>query len=86
MAAAIASASLAATQRPVAAPDLARSLQQKYDLVKDWSADFVHTYRGGVLKKQVVERGRLLIKKPGKMRWQYTAPEEALYVDSTNGQ
>ena len=31
------------------------------------SADFTHTYRGGVLKKQITEKGRLLIKKPGKI-------------------
>ncbi len=46
----------------------------------DFSADFTHTYEGGVLRKQITERGRLLIKKPGKMRWQYTAPEEKLFV------
>ena len=48
--------------------------------MKDWSADFVHTYRGGVLRKQLVERGRLLVKRPGKMRWQYSAPQEKLFV------
>jgi outer membrane lipoprotein carrier protein len=63
-----------------AAQDLAQALQRKYDIVKDWSADFSHAYRGGVLRKQIVERGRLLVKKPGKMRWQYTAPEEKLFV------
>jgi outer membrane lipoprotein carrier protein len=63
-----------------AAQDLAQALQRKYDSVKDWSADFSHAYRGGVLRKQIVERGRLLVKKPGKMRWQYTAPEEKLFV------
>src|SRR5207244_7299369 len=41
---------------------------------------FTHTYEGGVLRKQITERGRLIIKKPGKMRWQYTAPEEKLFV------
>ena len=60
--------------------DLAASLQQKYDRIKDFSADFVHTYRGGVLNKQITERGRLLVKKPGKMRWEYKAPEEKLFV------
>ena len=62
------------------APELAQALQKKYDGVKDFSADFTHTYEGGVLRKQITERGRLLIKKPGKMRWQYTAPEEKLFV------
>jgi outer membrane lipoprotein carrier protein len=63
-----------------AADQLARALQRKYDTIKDFSADFVHTYQGGVLKTRVTERGRLLIKKPGKMRWEYAAPEQKLFV------
>src|ERR1700681_3109770 len=62
------------------APELARALQDKYDAIRDFSADFVHVYQGGVLRKQITERGRVLIKKPGKMRWEYTAPEEKLFV------
>jgi len=72
----------AATPRaadPTAA-QLAEALQRKYDTVKDFSAEFVHTYQGGVLKKQLTERGTVLIKKPGKMRWEYTAPEKKLFV------
>jgi outer membrane lipoprotein carrier protein len=62
-------------------PDtVARDLQRKYDRVTDFSADFVHSYRGGVLKQQATERGTLLVKKPGKMRWEYTAPEKKLFV------
>jgi outer membrane lipoprotein carrier protein len=60
--------------------ELARDLQKKYAAIKDFSADFVHTYAGGVLKKKISERGHLLIKKPGKMRWEYTSPEEKLFV------
>src|SRR4051794_25736141 len=60
--------------------EFAQALQRKYDTIRDFSADFVHTYRGGVLKKVVTEKGRLLIKKPGKMRWEYTSPEEKLFV------
>jgi outer membrane lipoprotein carrier protein len=59
---------------------LARDLQHRYDKVADFSADFVHAYRGGVLKQQATERGKLLVKKPGKMRWEYTAPERKLFV------
>ena len=62
------------------AQDLAQALQRTYDGIKDFSAEFTHTYRGGVLRKETVERGRLLVKKPGKMRWQYTAPEQKLFV------
>jgi outer membrane lipoprotein carrier protein len=60
--------------------ELAQALQRKYDAIRGFAADFVHTYRGGVLNKQLTERGRLLVKKPGKMRWEYTAPEKKLFV------
>lgn len=60
--------------------DLAQALQRRYDRIKDFSTDFVHAYRGGVLNKKLTERGRLLVKKPGKMRWEYTAPERKLFV------
>ena len=60
--------------------ELAQALQRKYDTIKDFSADFVHVYQGGVLRKRLTERGRLLVKKPGKMRWTYTAPDEKLFV------
>ena len=62
------------------APELAAALQRKYDGIKDFSADFVHAYEGGVLRKVITERGKLLIKKPGKMRWEYTVPEPKLFV------
>jgi outer membrane lipoprotein carrier protein len=65
---------------PPTASELAATLQRKYDGVKDFSADFVHAYEGGVLRKQITERGKLQVKKPGKMRWEYTAPEEKLFV------
>ena len=62
------------------APELAQALQKKYDTIKDFSADFVHAYEGGVLRKQITERGHLLVKKPGKMRWDYTSPEQKQFV------
>jgi outer membrane lipoprotein carrier protein len=60
--------------------ELAQALQRKYDTIKDFSADFVHVYQGGVLRKQLTEKGRLLVKKPGKMRWTYSAPDDKLFV------
>jgi outer membrane lipoprotein carrier protein len=62
------------------AAELAQSLQKKYDTIRDFSADFVHSYRSGALRKQLTEKGHLLIKKPGKMRWEYTTPEQKLFV------
>ena len=62
------------------AAELAVALQRKYDGIKDFSADFTHAYEGGVLKKKITERGRLVVKKPGKMRWDYSAPEQKQFV------
>ena len=59
---------------------LARSLQQRYQGIRDFSADFVHTYRGGILRTQTTERGNVVIKKPGRMRWVYTAPERKEFI------
>ena len=75
----LAPAILGAQARP--APDvLAKSLQQRYDGIKDFSATFVHSYRGGVLRTQTQERGTVSVKKPGRMRWVYTAPEKKEFV------
>jgi outer membrane lipoprotein carrier protein len=62
------------------APELAAALQRKYASIKDFSADFTHTYEGGMLRKQITERGHLLVKKPGMMRWDYSTPEPKQFV------
>jgi outer membrane lipoprotein carrier protein len=70
----------AAGQTRPSAAETARALQQKYDQVKDFSADFVHTSEGGVLKRKFSERGTVQVKKPGRMRWEYTSPEKKTFV------
>ena len=64
----------------IALSRLVPALQQKYSAINDFSAGFVHTYEGGVLRKKLTERGELLVKKPGRMRWTYSAPEEKVFV------
>jgi outer membrane lipoprotein carrier protein len=62
-------------------PDaLARRLQARYDGIKDFTADFSQTYEGGVLRRKTTESGAVLVKKPGRMRWEYKTPEEKLFV------
>jgi outer membrane lipoprotein carrier protein len=60
--------------------ELAGRLQTRYDAIRDFSADFVHVYEGGLLRKRAIERGTVLIKKPGLMRWTYTDPEKKEFV------
>jgi outer membrane lipoprotein carrier protein len=67
---------LTAQQPAPSAEALARALQERYQGVLDFSADFVQTYRGGALRTQARERGTVTIKKPGRMRWVYSAPEK----------
>ena len=78
---AIASLATASSAQTTPAPDaLARSLQQRYQGVRDFSAAFTHSYRGGVLRTQTTERGTVSVKKPGLMRWVYTSPEKKEFV------
>lgn len=62
------------------AEDVATQLQTKYDTIRDFSADFVQQHESSVLKRKREERGTLLVKKPGKMRWQYKGPDEKVFV------
>jgi outer membrane lipoprotein carrier protein len=65
---------------PPSATEIAAQVQQKYDRVRDFSADFEHEAESGVLRKTLIERGSLLVKKPGKMRWTYKSPEQKVFV------
>ena len=78
---------LAASAQAATGPsavEVARSLQKKYHAIRDFSADFVHNYEGGVLRKKLTERGTLRVKKPGKMRWDYKAPDPKEFVSDGN--
>ena len=75
----LASSALGAQGKPPA-DAMARSLQQRYKGVRDFSANFVHTYRGGVLRTQTTERGTVAVKKPGLLRFVYTSPERKEFV------
>jgi outer membrane lipoprotein carrier protein len=68
-------------QAPPSADAIARALQTRYQGIQDFSADFVQTYRGGVIKTRTSQRGTVAIKKPGKMRWVYTTERNELVSD-----
>ena len=69
------SAALPQAQTKQPADALARELQARYQSIRDFSADFVQSYRAGVLKTQTKATGTVKVKKPGKMRWTYATPE-----------
>ena len=61
-------------------PTIATQVQARYDRIRDFSADFTQEADSGVLRKKLVERGIVQVKKPGKMRWDYKAPEKKIFV------
>jgi outer membrane lipoprotein carrier protein len=64
--------------------DLARSLvrriEERHARATDLVARFTQSYRSGMLGREVVERGVVSIKRPGRMRWEYKDPETKLFV------
>lgn len=69
---------------PVGAEDaataVARRLDQRHRTLSDLSARFTQSYRSGLLGREVVERGSVQIKRPGRMRWEYRDPEKKTFV------
>jgi outer membrane lipoprotein carrier protein len=60
-----------------ASPDpaaLARKVQDFYERTRDLEARFTQTYTYASLGRAQVSRGRLRVKKPGMMRWDYESP------------
>lgn len=69
-----------ALQTTATPEDLAARVQQHYDGVRDFEAEFSQTYEGGVLRTKTAERGTVAIKRPGRMRWIYVQPERKEFV------
>jgi outer membrane lipoprotein carrier protein len=65
---------------PSPAEALARRIEARHRGVKDLTARFVQTYRSGAIGREVVEKGELSIKPPGRMRWEYREPEKKTFV------
>lgn len=53
-------------------------LQAKYNKLTSLSADFTQIYNSGSQTRR--ESGRVVLKKPGKMRWDYTSPEAKMFI------
>jgi outer membrane lipoprotein carrier protein len=64
------------------AEELSGRIQARYDTIRDFEADFVQTYQGGLLRTKSTEQGTVAIKRPGRMRWVYTKPERKEFVSN----
>ena len=63
-----------------AAEALARRVEERHRTVADLTARFVQTYRSGLIAREVVEKGVVSIKRPGRMLWEYRHPEKKTFV------
>jgi outer membrane lipoprotein carrier protein len=54
-------------------------LQKKYSQMTSLVASFSQTYQANN-GRVINERGQLLLKRPGKARWEYASPEKKLFV------
>jgi outer membrane lipoprotein carrier protein len=57
---------------------LAAKVDQHYDHIRSLEAQFSETYKGAGLSR--TESGTLLLKKPGRMRWDYDQPRAKLFL------
>ena len=58
--------------------ELTARVDQHYDHIRTLEAQFSETYAGAGMTR--TESGRLLMKKPGKMRWDYDQPHPKLFL------
>ncbi len=78
-----ATSTLADGQAGRGTPDeLAGRIQARYDGIRDFEAEFVQSYQGGLLRTKTTEQGTVAIKRPGRMRWVYTKPERKEFVSN----
>jgi outer membrane lipoprotein carrier protein len=57
---------------------LAQAVDNHYNQLRTLETAFTEIYRGSGIER--IESGTLLLKKPGKMRWEYRSPKEKLFV------
>jgi outer membrane lipoprotein carrier protein len=56
----------------------AATIDARYNAMKSLRADFTEIYSGGGTRRS--ESGTLWIKKPGKMRWDYSSPQKKIFL------
>ncbi len=68
---------------PATAKEIANRVERHYQKLRTMQVTFLERYRQG--KNVRIESGTAYFSRPGRMRWEYEAPEEKLFlVDGTN--
>jgi outer membrane lipoprotein carrier protein len=74
----------AAAPSPAAArlrvEQVVEKIQKRYDAAKDFRARFNQTLTSAAFGRKTSSTGEVLLKKPGRMRWNYAQPEAKMYL------
>jgi outer membrane lipoprotein carrier protein len=70
--------SSAVTAADIDVPRTLKGVEDRYNRTQTLQLSFTETYQQGARAR--VEKGDLFLRKPGRMRWQYTAPAGKLFV------
>jgi outer membrane lipoprotein carrier protein len=81
--AAVLSAGTGAAGQTPSAADLAARVQAHYAQVRDFTASFTLSQSSALLPRPTTERGSVKVKKPGRMRWLYTADKKEFVADGS---
>jgi outer membrane lipoprotein carrier protein len=60
--------------------EIVERVQKRYDAAKDFRARFNQTLTNAAFARKTSSTGEVLLKKPGRMRWNYTQPEPKMYL------
>lgn len=66
------------SQAAPSAQEMARRVDTHYNQLRSLKADFSEAYEGMGIRR--VESGTLLLRKPGRMKWEYSVPPGKLFV------
>jgi outer membrane lipoprotein carrier protein len=75
-------ATSAAPRLPI--KEVVERVQKRYDGAKDFRARFNQTLTNAAFGRKSSSAGEVLLKKPGRMRWNYEKPEPKMYLSDGN--
>jgi outer membrane lipoprotein carrier protein len=61
-------------------PAVVERVQKRYDSATDFRSTFNQTLTNAAFKRRTPSTGEVLLKKPGRMRWNYKTPEPKMYL------
>ncbi len=65
---------------PISPQEAAQNIEKAFASLSSLQADFEQAYYSASLATPLIEKGKLYLEKPDRMRWEYLEPERNIYV------